>query len=518
MKTIAIILLLIVIGIATGIAFYFLFPPVNAFELLEKIFEKTQKVNELGASYSLSFTSFSESTETTVQGSLDFIYANGKSKSVLKFEEFPYFYLSSNSSESISMNVISPFYPRSHEIEIYSIPEGNIACFKTSIIVPDYSCAEFEPVQTIGEYPAFGPQTTLIKEWAEKKIMNVSYLGKKEFIKRKCDYFKFDVDINKLLQEYKAGISLTSRNSNFTIFSCYDDETGFPLYFSQEITVNYSYGSYSYLSGYKTTFEAKSLTFDVDETQIKLPVSLNKVQWLPRFDIAETLCPENSQEIKLAIQTVKDLPSGNATLNISDTQTTTTYPYAEVTGYDHYCFSLSDIVYGTTLKFTFTSKNDSSYSRQFIIGIDCSEAHGKNLYPSYSYGCEYCSGEGKYCSMGTYRYASYTFSSNLPGTHEICVWPTSEKEYLWQLDKIEIEKKVQYRIQTDFEGMKKGETKVLTFSVPFTFKKNNYYYLTLNIEGFTDSSYCYPSQQRPSVPTGFFGKLIEKIINITQAT
>ncbi|MGC8811974.1 MAG: hypothetical protein ACP5O8_00080 [Candidatus Aenigmatarchaeota archaeon] len=510
-KIAMIFIILIALGAAIGIIFYFLFPPVNASELLDKIFEKAGKVKEVGISYSISFTSFYDSSETTTQGSLDFIYANGNSKSLIKLQSPQYLYFSLNSSEL-------GFPPKYSEVEVYSIPEGNVVCVKTSIITQEYYCSEFEPIQTIGEYPSdLASQSKLIKEWLEKKIINASYLGKKEFINRKCDYFKFDVDINKLMNELRTGISIRGQNSSYTIYSCYDEELGFNLYFSYEIAINYSYGRYSYSSGYKGTYEPKSLSFDVDETQIKLPVSLDKVSWLPRFEIIETLCPEGSKEIKLAIESTKDLPSGNATLNISSTETLTSYPYAEVDGYNHYCFSLSDIRYGTTLRFTFSSISDS-FSRQFIIGIDCSEAHGKKLYPSYSYGCEDCSGGGKYCSMGTYRYPSYTFYSDYLGTHEICVWPTSERNYTWQLDKIEVQKMVQHTIKSDFEGMKKGETKILSFTVPFSFKKNEYYYLNLDIGGFKSSGYCYVSKSQSPVLTGFFGKLLEKIINITQPT
>lgn len=512
MEKIVIFFVLLGILAATGLAIYFLFPPVNASELLEKIFKKTEKIDELGVSYSVSFTSFYGSSETTTQGSLDFTYANKNSKSSMKLESSQYLYFSLNESE---LAVLPSKYG---EVEFYSIPEGNILCIKTSIITQEYSCAEFDLTQTIGEYPSdVASQTKLLKEWIEKKIVNASYLGKRQYINRKCDYFKFDVDINKVMSELK--IAITRQNANYTIFSCFDEELGISLYHSYEIVTNYSYGSYSYLSGFKGSYEAKSLSFDVDETQIKLPVPFNKVQWLPRFEILETLCQQDSREIKLAIESTKDLPFGNATLNISTTETSITYPYAKVDGYNHYCFYLSDIKYGTSLKFTFTSINDSdSYSRQFIIGIDCSEAHGKRLYPSYSYGCEDCSGGGKYCSMGTYRYPTYYFSSELSGAHEICIWPTSESGYLWQLDKIETQKSVSYESKTSFEGMKKGETKILTFSVPYTFKKGKYYYLNLEIEGFKSSGYCYPSVSPPPIPSGFFAKLIEKIMNMTKPT
>lgn len=513
-KTIlSLLIFLIVLGILAGLMLYFFFPPVNTSDLLSQIFEKAGKVKEIGISYSLSYSSFSDGTETTGEGSLDFIYANGNSKSVFKLQATPYSYFLSNSSEFV---VVPPYYSRIAKFEIYSLPEGNIACAQTSVITQKYECIEIEPSKIVGDYPfgmIFQPN---LKEWLEKNIINASYLGKKEFINRKCDYFKFDVDISKLTS-YIAGISIRSKNASFVIFSCFDEETGFMLFHSYEIVYNYSYGSYSYRSGSRTSFEAKNLSLEVDETQIKLPVPLNQVQWLPRFEIIETLCQENSREIKIAIQSIKDLPQGSATLNISTTQTYTNYPHVQVNGYNHHCFSLSDIFSGTSVTFTFSSINDT-YTRYFIIGIDCSEAHGKNLYPSYSYECEYCSKGGKYCSMGTYRYPTYYFSSDLPGNHEICVWPNSPSNSTWQLDKVEIRKRVQHSTKSDFEGMKKGEIKVLSFSVPFAFKRDDYYTLTLEIGGSKSSGYCYPSMYRPPVALGFFTKILEKIINITQAT
>lgn len=500
--------------VAISLSIYLLFPPVNSLELLERIFQKIEKIDKLRVSYSLSFTYFYDSSETTNEGSLEFIHANKNSKSLIKLESSPNIYFSANESE---LAVIPPLYPfRYNEAEFYSIPEGNIICIKTSIITQQYSCAEFEPIYLIGEYPSdLLSQIKLLKEWVEKKIVNASYLGKREYINRKCDYFKFDVDVSKVRSELKT--SLPKQNASYIIFSCFDEKLGIPLFHSYEIIARYSYGTYSYSSSFKGNYEVKSLSFYVDESQIKLPVPLNKVQWLPRFRIVETLCQEDSNEIKLAIESIKDLPSGSANLNISTTETTATYPRAQVDGYNHYCFYLSDIKHGSTLKFTFSSINDS-YSRQFIIGIDCKEAHGKRLYPSYPYGCEDCSEGGKYCSMGTYKSPSYYFSSDLSGNHEICVWPTSEKNYLWQLDMIEIKKSVSYESKTSFEGMKKGETKILTFSIPSTFKKGKFYSLNLEIEGFKSSGYCYPSISPPPIPSGFFAKLIEKIINITQAT
>lgn len=96
-----------------------------------------------------------------------------------------------------------------------------------------------------------------------------------------------------------------------------------------------------------------------------------------------------------------------------------------VDGYNHYCTQVSDIKAGTKLSFGYTPADDR-YSRVFTIGID-DGTQGQRVY-SWS-GCKETSA-GRYCNMGiggpgTY---SYTFSSDLPGNHEICTWPSSDHE------------------------------------------------------------------------------------------
>jgi hypothetical protein len=112
-----------------------------------------------------------------------------------------------------------------------------------------------------------------------------------------------------------------------------------------------------------------------------------------------------------------------------------------VDGYNHYCFTLSDIKIGTTINFDYTSIDDP-YLRYFMISIDCPEAQGKRWYTSSGCSSAGCS-TGKYCNIGvgySGRY-SYTFGSALPGSHQICTWPTSDHEpgqtyvYKWKVEK-----------------------------------------------------------------------------------
>jgi hypothetical protein len=198
--------------------------------------------------------------------------------------------------------------------------------------------------------------------------------------------------------------------------------------------------------------EATALSFDVKMDKIELPVAIEKVKWLPKFSIVEASCKPESNNVEIIVKAKKDV-SGKAVFELLKDESEKMRPNKNVTGYEHYCFVLSDIISGTTLSFEFVSINDS-YPRMFVIGTDCPEVERKRVYPSLE--CEKCD-KGKYCLMKTFGfYEFYVFDSDLPGSHQIYVWPTSERGYLWKLDSIMVERKVKLTSEADFIRISKG--------------------------------------------------------------
>jgi len=99
-----------------------------------------------------------------------------------------------------------------------------------------------------------------------------------------------------------------------------------------------------------------------------------------------------------------------------------------INGYNHYCVSFSDIKNGDIVKFDYIKTTDY-YSRYFMIGIDCPDIDGKRVF--LNNGCTVCAnGTGKYCNIGTGGNGQYVykFTNNLPGSHRICTWPSSDYE------------------------------------------------------------------------------------------
>ncbi|MEM5834520.1 MAG: hypothetical protein QXQ69_01565 [Candidatus Aenigmatarchaeota archaeon] len=540
-KVVLAFLVVLAVGILAGIVLYFLYPSVNTSDLLTKIFEKAEKVNEIGISYSLSLSYYSGSLERTTSGSLDFIYANGNHKSLIKIESSPYLYFSSSE--------LANYYGK-YELEIYSIPEGSIACTKTSIINPTYSCEEFNPVKMIAYPLDIGHQTKNLKELVEKKIASVSYLGEKEFINRKCDYFKFKIDLKKLSQEYQPEFLSSYTNANYTVYSCYDEETGFPLYYSFEMVSNSSYGSYSYVSGLKGEYEAKSLAFDVDETQIRLPVPLEKVTWLPNFEIIESYCDLNSNEVKIAIEALKNMLGGEANLTLKYS----TY------GTSGDIYITSSYAFNGSYSVFVNPENDNWGGEENYIyqTIDFGN-RGKIKWrwmvdeDACCYGFRYLSYwlDGTRRKVLDFREAEkgkwYEYTLELNGTHKIGigVYSALDGNNDWDaaIDYIEVEKdgsKTIYNFEdgtfqgwekynsygyktssvsasSSFEGAKKGEVKILNFTLSSPLKRNESYTIYLEINKVKKTSYCYTSEPRITV-TGLFTEILKKIMNITQAT
>jgi|GEM_PF-2058068 len=101
---------------------------------------------------------------------------------------------------------------------------------------------------------------------------------------------------------------------------------------------------------------------------------------------------------------------------------------ARTDGYNHYCETFNNIKSGDVLELEYAQINDY-YARYFMVSIDCPNAAGKRIY--LKEGCETCvNGSGKYCYSGvggSGRYV-YKFTADLPGSHQICTWPSSDRE------------------------------------------------------------------------------------------
>ncbi len=119
--------------------------------------------------------------------------------------------------------------------------------------------------------------------------------------------------------------------------------------------------------------------------------------------------------------------------------------------------------------------------------------------------------------MGTSRYSSYTFDSDYPGSHEICVWPTSEKGYIWRLEYYGISKKIKLESEVSFDGATKGEIKILNFTLPRSLEKNEVYWVYFYINNVKQYTSCSTYKSRAYPLTDFFAKIIEKLRNITQS-
>jgi hypothetical protein len=184
-----------------------------------------------------------------------------------------------------------------------------------------------------------------------------------------------------------------------------------------------------------------------------------------------------------------------------------------VDGYNHYCFTLSDIKIGTTINFDYTSIDDP-YLRYFMIGIDCPEAQGKRWYTSSGCSSAGCS-TGKYCNIGvgySGRY-SYTFGSALPGSHQICTWPTSDHEpgqtyvYKWKVEKSIAQPTITVIYPNGGERWTIGETRRISWnSVGVNYVR--IYIIDPSIIGSGSTNYIYDGFIPAS--TGYYDWLIQR--------
>jgi hypothetical protein len=505
-KIFGIILILIIALISMfSVIWYTSLLKPDTIKLLDEMYRKHFEIKKYSLNYSVTGKLSLDGISIQIKGSANAVSINKSLRIVAEFN-LPWQYSEFFTSTQGSSN-------QKFESQFYSIPEGKIECIKSfSIIEPRYECREIESENIMEEQmtmPQF--QVDLLKNWTKRGIVSVSLEGTRKIIGRECYNFKFDANAEKLAEELNYSMYFRERSVNATIFQCLDKEFGLPLYSQLVLAANVTYGGYRFFQEIEIRTEASALSFDVGIDKIELPLPLEKVKWLPTFTIVETSCKANLNEVKVAIKPRKDI-FGKAILNLVESKIESIYLYKNVTGYEHYCFMLSDIASSTSLSFMFRSVNDS-YGRMFIIGIDCPEVKGKRVYPSFGK-CEKCE-KGKYCSMSSFdSYASYIFDLDLPGSHEICVWPTSERGYLWSLDFITIERKVKLTSEIDLEKISKGKISILNFTIPSYLSKNKYYTINLTINNSTSSSYC-STYERYSLPltqlTGSFVNVLEKL-------
>jgi hypothetical protein len=277
---------------------------------------------------------------------------------------------------------------------------------------------------------------------------------------------------------------------DFTVLQCLDKESGLPLSSQLKITSKPGFGKYDL----NIKMEAKALSFDVEVNKIGLPVSNDKVIWLPKFDILKTKCQLNSNKVEVTIKANKNI-YGKAFLNIISTLPEKIYPNKSISSYDHYCFNFSDITSGTFLRFTLKSINKKVSNPWIVVSIDCPEFNGKKVaYPSLS-NCGNCS-KGEYCFIGGEEITitdddllvDYTIHSNLPGMHEICIWENNETNYSWKVDSVKIYRKMMSSIEIG--NISKSEIKTLNFTLPSNLSEDYYYIVDLTINNSTSSSYC----------------------------
>lgn len=106
------------------------------------------------------------------------------------------------------------------------------------------------------------------------------------------------------------------------------------------------------------------------------------------------------------------------------------------TGYDHICKEITlNEESQVTVHFKFEEYSDN-YLRYFMYSYDCPGLQGERKYASSGCSVSMCNSSGEWCHMGT---ASGRFEQTItltlgPGVHEICGWPSSIRNYLWDAE------------------------------------------------------------------------------------
>jgi hypothetical protein len=465
--------------------YYLLFPKQNPLKLLNELYQKEAQVKKYSLNYSFDAMFGYGSMLLKVKGNESLIKINESSKTTAEASSEGYNYT----------------------IEYYSLPEGRFKCSRVSMnksilkVKSGYECEEVKSENITKQI--IQPQqmaTTsyldLLKNWTQKGIVNISFNGTRKIIDRECYNFKYNVNVEKLINELNySNYSGYLRNSNLTFFECLDKDFGLPLLIQEEFIINATSSNPIYLN---LTLRATSLSFNVGINKIGLPIPLKDVKKIPKFGILNTSCEVGSNQINVIIKAKENL-SGTATLNVADSRIEEIYLNKKVDGNDHYCFTVSNITSGTLLTAELFRLNDSS-GREFVISIDCPEIEGRNVYPSIEESCIKCN-KGEYCLAGEstygYKLLYYIFDKDLPGSHQICIWPNSDRGYLWSVDSIKIYKKIQLVSTINIGKILKNERVILNFTLPSNLSNYYFYEMNLTIGNSTDSSFCFPKWSYP---------------------
>ncbi|MEM5794534.1 MAG: hypothetical protein QXS48_00110 [Candidatus Aenigmatarchaeota archaeon] len=305
MKQLLIILIILILAVVLVAGYYFgieleIFRDPG--QILFEAIEKSSKIDKYRISYSVGGSIALGSMEVSVNGDATIVKFENKYKTVA----------------NVSMPSMFGTGTTSTYSETYILPEGNVKCEKASLITQRYYCVEVEPSTgfSLGESISFSPQAqiNLLKEWMEKGIIRVSNLGVKYIINRKCNNLKFDVDLNKLMQNVTGGFTIKEGEASFTIEMCLDKEYGMALETKYNIWIKNLMGNEL---EFKTNIEATKLSYDVSRSDVELPVPISEVKWLPKLSIMSSECEANSNLVKVTVKAKKDMPTGQALLNIT---------------------------------------------------------------------------------------------------------------------------------------------------------------------------------------------------------
>jgi hypothetical protein len=487
-------ILAVVLLIVAFVGYSYLFSKPDPLKLLNELYQKQSQIKKYSLNYSIEAKGNVGGMSQSFEGIISTTKVENATKIAIKLG-LP--------GQNINM-------------EYYYLPQGRFICTPSLLkISPEVECREVEPggeSEQIQQIVIPQGNLDLLKNLINKGIVKVTFSGTQKIIGRECYNFKFKVNVENF------SISSSSDLKNITFFECLDKESGLPLF--SEI----SFVGYDPVTGQPTlvviTTRATALSFDVGINKIELPTTsyvtttsyitttIPKTEeivttiplppediatTIKKFDILKTSCKANSNELNVTIKALENI-SGIARIIVESASIVDYfYPNKTVGGYNHYCFTLSNININFQLTFGFENINDS-YRRNLIISIDCPEVEGGS-YPSPG-NCINCS-KGKYCStMETLipsqhpSLISYTFNLNLPGTHEICVWPTSPEGYLWRLTSIIINRKIKLTTQKDIGVILENQTKVLNFVLPYSLLSEYYHYwISLTINNSTSISY-----------------------------
>jgi len=257
--------------------------------------------------------------------------------------------------------------------ETYTLPEGKVECEKVSIITSEYSCEEIEEPETPLESQTISVQEQIeqLKDLIENGMVEVSYLGKKKIINRNCDNLKFDVNVSKLMKNITGSMTFREGEANYTLEMCFDEEHGIVLETILKFWVKNIMGNEVNI---EMDLKATHIDFDVSRSDVELPVPLSEVRWLSELSIESSTCRAGSNIVTVKVKARKDVPSGQAVLNLTWTD------YDIYSGYKTYSLISSTSFPGAKrgetkeLRFNLPSPLNESESYTLKVKVDSSES------------------------------------------------------------------------------------------------------------------------------------------------